>query len=39
MEKQTQPDDLTFDGPAVGANAFRVGTDLRDAREAPGRAA
>ncbi len=33
MEKQTQPDDLTFDGPAVGANAYRVGTDLRDARE------
>ena len=33
MEQQTQPDDLTFDGPAVGANAFRVGTDLRDARE------
>ena len=33
MEQQTHPDDLTFDGPAVGANAFRVGTDLRDARE------
>lgn len=33
MEKQTQPDDLTFDGPAVGANAYRVGSDLRDARE------
>ncbi len=33
MEQQTHPDDLTFDGPAVGANAYRVGTDLRDARE------
>lgn len=36
MEKQTQPDDLSFAGaagPPVGANAFRVGTDLRDARE------
>lgn len=36
MEKQTQPDRFTFAraaGPAVGANACRVGTDLRDARE------
>ena len=36
MEKQTQPDRFTFAraaGPAVGANAYRVGTELRDARE------
>ena len=32
MEEQTQPDNFSFAGPATGANAYRVGTDLRDAR-------